>query len=231
MSRSARLLRLLDLLRRARQPQTGPALAQTLDISLRTLYRDIGTLRDQGADILGDPGLGFEMRPGFLLPPLMFTPDELEALMLGAQWVGNQADGQLAAAAASALGRIRANLPMDLRIELDTSGLLVPSTQAVPQEPWQGPLRAAIRSQHKVLLHYRDQKDQTSERRVWPFAMGFFEHVRVLAAWCELRQDFRHFRADRVLEVEILAERYPESRARLIQRWSRQMGHKAGQRC
>lgn len=230
MSRSARLLQLLDALRRARQPQPGPVLARQMDISLRTLYRDIATLREQGADILGDPGLGFEMRPGFLLPPLMFTADELEALMLGARWVGKQADGQLAAAAASALERIRSSLPVDLRTEIDTSGLLVPDMRAGERtaEPWQGPLRLAIRSQHKVLLRYRDQKDQASERRVWPFAMGFFEHVRVLVAWCELRQDFRHFRADRVLDVQDLAERYPESRARLIQRWSRQRGYRVG---
>ena len=230
MSRSARLLQLLDTLRRACRPQPGPALARQLNISLRTLYRDIATLREQGADILGDPGLGFEMRPGFLLPPLMFTADELEALMLGARWVGKQADGQLAAAAASALERIRGSLPVELRTEIDTSGLLVPDMRSGERtaEPWQGPLRLAIRSQHKVLLRYRDQKDQASERCVWPFAMGFFDHVRVLVAWCELRQDFRHFRADRVLEVQDLAERYPESRARLIQRWSRQMGYRIG---
>lgn len=230
MSRSARLLQLLDALRRARRPQPGPVLAQQLGISLRTLYRDIATLREQGADILGDPGLGFEMRPGFLLPPLMFTADELEALMLGARWVGKQADGQLAAAAASALERIRSSLPVELRTEIDTSGLLVPDMQAAERtaEPWQGPLRLAIRSQRKVLLRYRDQKEQASERCVWPFAMGFFEHVRVLVAWCELRQDFRHFRADRVLQVQELAERYPETRARLIQRWSRQMGYRIG---
>jgi len=96
MSRPARLLRLLDLLRRARQPQTGPALAQTLEVSLRTLYRDIASLREQGAAIEGDPGIGFEMRPGFLLPPLMFNADELEALLLGARWASLQADPQLA---------------------------------------------------------------------------------------------------------------------------------------
>src|SRR2546427_66958 len=91
MSRSARLLQLIDLLRRARLPQTGPVLARQLDVSLRTLYRDIATLREQGAAIAGDPGVGYEMRPGFLLPPLMFTPDELEALLLGARWASRQA--------------------------------------------------------------------------------------------------------------------------------------------
>ena len=114
MSRSARLLQLLDTLRRARLPQTGPELAQALGVSLRTLYRDIATLRTQGADILGDPGIGFEMRPGFLLPPLMFNADELEALLLGARWASLQADAPLAQAAESALERIRSCLPLPL---------------------------------------------------------------------------------------------------------------------
>ena len=108
MSRPARLLQLLDALRRARLPQTGPQLAQQLGVSLRTIYRDIATLRTQGADILGDPGLGFEMRPGFLLPPLMFNVDELEALLLGASWASLQADPQLAQAAQAAMDRIPA---------------------------------------------------------------------------------------------------------------------------
>jgi len=118
MSRSARLLQLIDLLRRARLPQTGPVLARQLDVSLRTLYRDIATLREQGAAIAGDPGVGYEMRPGFLLPPLMFTPDELEALLLGARWASRQADPELAQAATAALDRIRSALPLELRIEV-----------------------------------------------------------------------------------------------------------------
>lgn len=225
MSRSARLLQLLDQLRRARQPQTGPALAQALGISLRTLYRDIATLREQGAAIAGEPGMGYEMRPGFVLPPLMFTPDELEALLLGARWASQQADPALAQAAQTALDRVRSALPLELRIEVDTSGLLVPAMDRAdaPTEPWQTPLRHAIRHQRKIVLHYRDEKGQPSERCIWPFAMAFFDRHRVLAAWCELRQDFRHFRADRVRSVTALSERYPEPRARLIERWSHQL--------
>lgn len=226
MSRSARLLQLLDVLRRARQPQTGPQLAQQLGVSLRTLYRDIATLRAQGADILGDPGLGFEMRPGFLLPPLMFNADELEALLLGARWASLQADPQLAHAATTAMDRIRSALPLDLRIEVDTCGLLVPPMCLdTAMEPWQTSLRLAIRCQHKVLLHYTDEKGLPTERQIWPFAMAFFERRRILAAWCELRQDFRHFRADRVRSVTDLGERYPDHRASLIERWSRQMNY------
>ena len=226
MSRSARLLRLLDLLRRARQPQTGPALARTLDISLRTLYRDIGTLREQGAAIEGDPGVGFEMRPGFLLPPLMFNADELEALLLGARWASQQADPQLAQAAAAAMGRIRTALPLDLRIAVDTSGLLVPNMHETPApEAWQAALRRAIRAEHKVVLHYQDQHGTLTERLVWPVAMAYFERSRVVTAWCELRQAFRHFRADRVHHLQDMGERYPEARQHLIQRWLAETGY------
>lgn len=226
MSRSARLLQLLDTLRRARQPQTGPELAQALGISLRTLYRDIATLRTQGADILGDPGIGFEMRPGFLLPPLMFNADELEALLLGARWASLQADPQLAQAATAAMDRIRSALPLELRIAVDTSGLLVPNMQTdPPAEPWQAALRRAIRAEHKVVLHYRDQHGVPSQRRIWPFAMAYFERSRVVSAWCELRQAFRHFRADRVDSLEDLGERYPQRRQVLIQRWLDETGY------
>ena len=226
MSRSARLLRLLDLLRRARQPQTGPALARTLDISLRTLYRDIGTLREQGAAIEGDPGVGFEMRPGFLLPPLMFNADELEALLLGARWASLQADPHLAQAAEAAMDRIRTALPLDLRIAVDTSGLLVPNMHETPApETWQAALRRAIRAEHKVVLHYQDQHGTLTERLVWPVAMAYFERSRVVTAWCELRQAFRHFRADRVHHLQDLGERYPEARQHLIQRWLAETGY------
>lgn len=227
MSRSARLLQLIDLLRRARLPQAGPVLARQLDVSLRTLYRDIATLREQGAAIAGDPGVGYEMRPGFLLPPLMFTPDELEALLLGARWASRQADPELAQAATAALDRIRSALPLELRIEVDTSGLLVPPIcHEAATEPWQTALRLAIRRQHRVLLHYTDEKGQPTERQIWPFAMAFFDQRRILAAWCELRQDFRHFRADRVRSVTDLQERYPGHRAALIERWSQQLGYR-----
>ncbi|WP_312527389.1 YafY family protein [Comamonas sp.] len=226
MSRPARLLRLLDLLRRARQPQTGPALAQTLEVSLRTLYRDIASLREQGAAIEGDPGIGFEMRPGFLLPPLMFNADELEALLLGARWASLQADPQLASAASAAMDRIRSALPLELRIAVDTSGLMVPNMQPTPQhEPWQTALRRAIRAEHKVVLHYEDQHGCLTERLVWPFAMAYFDRSRVVSAWCELRQGFRHFRADRVHAMQELQERYPQSRHRLIQRWLAETGY------
>ncbi|HLL12378.1 MAG TPA: YafY family protein [Rubrivivax sp.] len=220
-SRAARLLALLDLLRRQRRALAGPAIAQTLGISLRTLYRDMATLRGQGADIAGDPGVGFQLRPGYLLPPLAFSEDELEALVLGMRWVRTQADPGLAQAAAGALGRITGTLPAPLRLAVDTSGLFAPrSTPRLAPEPWLGALRLAIRNERALRLHYADQQGQLSERVVWPFAMAFFDpDIRTFAAWCELRADFRHFRADRVRGLEDTGRRYPAHRHVLIERW------------
>jgi len=226
MSRAARLLQLLEHLRLHRQPVAGAALAQELGVSLRTLYRDIGTLREQGALIEGDPGVGYVLKPGFTLPPLMFGEDELEALVLGARWVaGHAADPELAAAARSALNRIGATLPAGLRLAVETSGLFVPAPrpQGQPPAPWLPALRHAIRDEHALLLDYRDEAGSVTQRRIWPFAMAFFDQVRLIAAWCELRQDFRHFRADRVVQLTDTGWRYPERRHALLARWRTQV--------
>lgn len=227
MSRAARLLHLLEHLRAQRRPLPGPQLAVRAGISLRTLYRDIATLREQGARIEGDPGVGYVLRPGFTLPPLMFSEEELEALVLGARWVASQsADPELARAAQGVMNRIGATLPEPLRTAAETSGLFVPPRSApAPAVPWLPALRQAVRAEHAVWLDYVDEAGQATRRRVWPFAMAFFEQARLMAAWCELRQDFRHFRADRVLGLADTGERYPERRHLLIRRWSVRMGH------
>ncbi|MDO5624467.1 MAG: YafY family protein [Pseudomonadota bacterium] len=230
MSRTARLLHLLEHLRTHRQPVPGAALAQHAGTSLRTLYRDIATLREQGARIEGDPGVGYVLRPGFTLPPLMFSADELEALALGARWVASQgADPELAAAARAAVQRIGSVLPADLRLAVETSGLFVPAR--CPQDelpaPWLPLLRRAIQGERVLHLHYRDESGTATERRIWPFAMAFFDHARLIAAWCELRRDFRHFRADRVIQLTDTATRYPERRHALIRRWRAQTAHPA----
>ena len=227
--RAARLLNLLDELRRRRKPVTGQQLAQNLGVSLRTLYRDIATLREQGAGIEGDPGVGYVLKAGFLLPPMMFTTDELEALVLGARMVEAQADAELAQAAATALARIGSTLPEPMRIAIDTSGLFVPRwRESKAPEPWLAVLRHAIRDERKLRMRYIDRQDEETERVVWPFAMAFFDPItRTFAAWCELRADFRHFRADRVRALEDTGTRYPERRHALIRRWRKATGHHA----
>ncbi len=226
MSRAARLLDLMQLLRRHRQPIQGAALAQQLGISLRTLYRDIATLQAQGAQIEGEAGLGYVLKPGFVLPPLMFSADELEALVLGSRWVaGRSDDAALAEAARQALAKISAVLPADLRFELDSAALLVGPGEALRADSSvQAGLRSALRNERKVTLQYQDLKGVTSERVVWPFALGFFDSARVLVAWCELRQARRNFRLDRIASMQIMAERYPRPRQALLAEWRAQEG-------
>ncbi len=219
--RAARLLHLLDELRRRRKPVRGACLAERLGVSLRTLYRDIEALRGQGADIVGDPGVGYQLRPGFLLPPMMFSAEELEAMVLGARWVARHADPELAAAADQAMDRIVGILPEALRLQVETSGLFADWNASEP-EPWLPVLRRAIREGNSVRMQYADAGGHVTERLIWPFAMAFLAQVRVLAAWCQLRGDFRHFRADRVLALEDTGTRYPGQRHHLLKRWSEQ---------
>ncbi|MET7247688.1 YafY family protein [Methylobacterium sp. EM32] len=219
MSRAERLLDLLQVLRRHRGPVSGRHLAQETGVSLRTLYRDIASLQAQGAAIEGEPGLGYVLRPGFTLPPLMFREEEIEALVLGMRWVAGRADTPLAAAAGDALAKIGAVLPPALRDRLDASTLMVGPAEAPPERIDLASLRGAIRAQHKVTIRYRDAGGAESERVVWPFALGFFERVRVVVAWCEARDDFRHFRTDRIEALTLTGARYPRSRHALLREW------------
>jgi predicted DNA-binding transcriptional regulator YafY len=216
MSRSARLLDLLQALRGRRQPVTAAALAETLEVSERTIYRDIATLTASGAPIAGEAGVGYVLRPGFFLPPLMFSVDEVEAIMLGLRYVDQRGDAVLTGAATSALAKIAAVLPVDGQATL-SAPLTMPGPpprfpdNAVPLTL----LRAAIRAQHRLDIAYVDAQGRRSERAVWPIQLGFMDSARVLGAWCERRRDFRTFRTDRILSA-VEGERYPARRADLL---------------
>ena len=199
MTRTERLLELMQRLRRSRQPLQAHTLAEQLDISVRTLYRDIETLRRQGADIEGEAGVGYVLRKGGpTLPPLMFRESEIEALVLGLRWVGHHAEQALYPA-----GR-RQNT------ESDENGVL--------------PIvRAALRENQRLRLDYTDAEGHTSQRIVWPLALGYFDETPVLAAWCELRQDFRHFRTDRMKHAQP-AGPCPLPRLRMLAEWQRHTG-------
>ncbi|MBR7800528.1 helix-turn-helix transcriptional regulator [Undibacterium fentianense] len=225
MSRTKRLLDLLQILRNHRFPVTGENLARELHISIRTLYRDIASLQEQGASIIGEPGLGYVLKPGFMLPPLMFSEEEIEALVLGSRWVAERADQHLGLAARQALQKIAAVLPADLRHLLDTTPLLAgPDPHSSDFDTALPLIRATIRSEHKLQLAYRDGQGKSSRRMVWPFALGYFEHVRILIAWCELRQEIRHFRTDRITSFEVYPLRYPKRRQALLKEWKMQEG-------
>ncbi|WED44022.1 helix-turn-helix transcriptional regulator [Legionella cardiaca] len=220
MSRSERLFELIQILRRHRYPVSGAKLAQELGISLRTLYRDIASLQAQGAKIDGEPGVGYVLRPGFMLPPLMFSEEEIEALVLGFRWVAQRADSKLSFAAHNALTKIAAVLPSDLRYQVDTTTLLIgPSSVVATSDEELAQIRQAIRVESKILITYCDLKDNETERTIWPFALGFFDSVRIVIAWCELREEFRHFRTDRIKRLVLLNQRYPQYKQKLLKQW------------
>lgn len=218
MTRSERLLPLIQILRRHRRPVQGSVLADELGISLRTVYRDIASLQSQGAPIEGEAGLGYVLLPGFTLPPLMFTIEELDALALGAQWVAGRGDTDLANGAVDALAKISAVLPEAMRDAVQDERLLLPPTEVARDSINTRELREAIAKQRKLKIRYNDLKGNLSERVIWPMSIGVFEKVRVLIAWCEQRQDFRHFRTDRISSCDTLDERYKERRFDLIAR-------------
>jgi len=227
MSRASRLLELLQILRRHRYPVTGETLAHELHISLRTLYRDIDTLRAQGADIEAEAGVGFLLRPGFLLPPLMLSAEEIEAIALGVRWVAGRSDADLSRAAFNALAKISAVLPEDMRENLQTSGLMVSPLWADKQiqQAEDGHLRLirqALKAERKLVMSYGDVHEAVTERIVWPVVLGLFDQTRMLVGWCELRKDFRHFRADRIRALSVDTARMPTRRLHLLKQWREQ---------
>ena len=226
MSRSQRLLQLLQILRHHRHPVQAQKLAVELGIHVRTLYRDIATLKTQGAQIMGEPGVGYILRPGFTLPPLMFTRQEITALVLGSRWVAAKADTQLSLAAREALAKIAAVIPADLQVELDTTPLLIGPSQENCSHMDIAPLRQAINNELKIKIHYMDELKKPSSRTIWPVALGYFEHTRILIAWCELRQNFRHFRCDRITSVTYTQQQIPQRRMQLLQQWKKIQGIK-----
>lgn len=221
MRRADRLFQIIQILRRARAPLTGEAIAAELECSTRTVYRDIADLMAQRVPIRGEAGLGYVLEGGYDMPPLMLTPDEIEAAVLGAQWVSGQGDPALARAAQDLIAKIEAAVPEKLRPYLAEPNSFVSTTG--PERPADridlGRLRAQIRLGRKLALDYTDVEGRTTRRIIWPVTLGFMQTVRIIAAWCELRQDFRHFRTDRIVAAEFLDERYPQRPAALRAQW------------
>jgi predicted DNA-binding transcriptional regulator YafY len=220
MRRADRLFQIIQVLRRARQPLTADAIAAELETSKRTIYRDIATLMAQRVPIRGEAGMGYILERGFDMPPLMLTPDEIEAAVLGAQWVIGHADPALARAAHDLIAKIADTVPERLRpFVLEPASRVRPDFQGTRDSLDMVRMRAHIHAGKKVRLRYRDEAGRDSERTIWPIALGYLEAVRLLAAWCELRNDFRSFRTDRAIAADFLDEKYPERRDTLRARW------------
>jgi predicted DNA-binding transcriptional regulator YafY len=214
MRRADRLFRIVQLLRGGRL-QTARSLAQKLQVSERTIYRDVQDLQLSGVPILGEAGVGYTLRRDYDLPPLMFDSREITALVLGSRMVAAWGDAELASAANDALRKIEAVLTPALRDRIDAVPLHVPSyglrNQGAAREVLEQ-LRGAIESSHVVQVIYGDEKDRMTERRLRPMALLFWGNVWTLVAWCELRVDFRSFRVDRFKSLRQLDETFAQER-------------------
>jgi len=224
MRRAERLFQIIQILRRAKAPATAASIAAELETSLRTVYRDVAELLAQRVPIRGEAGVGYALERGFDMPPLMLTPDEIEAAVLGAQWVMARGDPQLGRAAADLIAKIDAVIPQHLRPFLADAALSAYRAPGLAVDVIDvARLRAWIHTRGKIAILYRDEEGRETGRIVWPIAIGYFETVRLVAAWCELRQDFRHFRTDRIVQAEFLEDRYPAARRALHAAWKKQL--------
>ncbi len=222
MRRTERLFQIIQILRRASRPVTASDVADELETSLRTVYRDMAELMAQRVPIRGEAGMGYVLERGFDMPPLMLTPDEIEAAVLGAQWVAGRGDAALARGARDLIAKIGAVIPDHLRPYLMDSTVSVRGGRRPVEDGFDlARLRAWIHAGKKVALSYRDQEEHLTERVIWPIGVGYYEAVRLIIGWCELRGDFRHFRTDRVVDADFLEQRYPARRAVLYATWKK----------
>ena len=223
MRRADRLFDLIHLLRRARGAMTAAQLAETLEVTPRTVYRDIAALKSAGVPIDGAAGVGYIMRPGYDLPPLMFDREEVEAVAIGLQLLNRTGDQELQAAARRVAAKIANVLPQLRADELD-DGRFVVSSFGAPTAAEMGTLRTAVRDHRRLAIVYRDERERLTERTCLPLAVVYYIEVTVLAAWCELRDDFRHFRVDRIVACHETGDSFADLAPQLRQDWHARRG-------
>ena len=220
MRRADRLFQIIQILRRSTRPLTGAAIAAELEVSARTIYRGVADLMAQRVPIRGEAGLGYVLAAEYDMPPLMLTPAELEAIVLGAQWVAGRGDPLLSPAARDVLAKVAAAVPLHLRPFIaEPSTATEPPLQHLEEVVDAALLRDAVRRGMKLRLSYEAETGERTERVVWPVVLGYADAKRVLIGWCELRRGFRHFRTDRMLAAELLNQPAGERRGLLLRRW------------
>ena len=220
MRRADRLFDIIQTLRSANRPLTAAALADKLEVTVRTVYRDIAALQASRVPIEGAAGIGYVLRRGFDLPPLMFTSDEVDAIVVGAKLVRRLRDPKLHEAADSVLGKVTAVLPVALRSQMAAAPFFV-SDGSAPEVTGidLAAAREAIRERRKIAIAYVDEKGRRTERTIWPVAIAYYVDVTLIGAWCELRRDLRQFRVDRIGAARVLDECFPADNGRLVAEW------------
>lgn len=209
MNKAERLFQLVTLLRSRRTAMTAEAIARMMGISVRTVYRDVQALSLSGIPIEGEPGVGYLIRPGHHLPPLMFTPEELQALIVGSRMVQSFTDRELARAAQQAEQKIRSVLTDELKQHAEQQPYRIPVFEADDElRETHGKLRRACERHQKVAAGYRDENGRETERIIWPLGMIGWSSCWTLLAWCELRRDYRNFRFDRFTSLRVLEDRF-----------------------
>lgn len=224
MRRADRLFELIQILRRARTTLTAAQLAERLEVTPRTVYRDMAALMAMRVPVEGEAGVGYIMRPGYDLPPLMFDHEEIEAIVVGLELLRRTGDKGLQAAAQRVTAKIADVLPDPGEADM-ADGRFVVSRFGAP-EPMaadMGMLRTAVRDDRQLVIDYRDEKGDVTHRMVLPLAVIYYTEVTVLAAWCELREDFRHFRADQIVTCRETGETFSEQAVKLRQDWHEQL--------
>jgi predicted DNA-binding transcriptional regulator YafY len=225
MRRADRLFRIIELLRRRKTALTAAAIGEKLEVSERTIYRDIRDLAQSGTPIEGEAGIGYRLRPGYDLPPLMFDGDEIEALVLGARVVRGFGDPPLAKAAQSALAKIASVLPKHLEPRIAATSLYVPRIDSAAKAAERlGSVREALGAKRKIRMRYRTEDGRETDRVVRPLGAFFWGRSWTLTAWCELREDFRSFRIDRAESMEVLEEKVVDEPGRTLEDFLARIG-------
>ena len=213
MRRTSRLFEIIQLLRNQNKPITAEQIAITLEVSTRTVYRDIATLQAMRTPIDGEAGVGYLMRSGYDLPPLNFDIEEIEAIVVGLSLLSRTGDSGLNKAAQRVSTKID-----DLRENTHNLHVSNWGAQTLTHIDMSA-LRQAIRTQQKINISYEDENQQLSQRMILPIALVYYIEVVVLAAWCELRSDFRHFRVDRISQCEFTDLFFKQTGRQLREKW------------
>ncbi|WP_170516899.1 helix-turn-helix transcriptional regulator [Ruegeria atlantica] len=219
MRRGDRLFEVIEILRRAKGPISAQSIGEELGVTKRTVYRDVAALIGQGVPINGEAGVGYVLEPGFHMPPLMLTPDEIEAVTLGVLWVRSRGEPELALAAEKLITKLESVAPDKYRTSFLQPAVSVTPVDQPDEVLGSAAIRLAIRRRKKITLKYSDNSGQRTSRVIWPIMLGYRDSSRIIAAWCELREGFRYFRTERIVEADVLEESIPRRMDLLRAEW------------